>query len=78
VKITVEHDNGKVEVFQDIADAFLAANQVRHVEADGEIVLMQDMRSWSWGNVRVLLKELRQAVVELEDILRERSRGGSS
>ena len=80
MKIIVEHDDGKREVYQDVTDAFLAARQLKPMQGKvGDFVLLPDVRSWSWGsNVRELLKELRQAVVELEVILKGLHHGGSS
>lgn len=81
MKIIVEHDDGQREIFQDVTDAFLAARQYKPMAARENapnLVMVPDVRSWSWGaNIRELLKELRQAVVELEGILKETSRGGS-
>jgi transcriptional regulator with AAA-type ATPase domain len=72
MRIIIEHDDGKRETFQDVTDAFLAARQLRPMQGEeGDLALLPHLQSWSWGNnVRELLKELRQAVVELEDYLR--------
>ena len=82
MKIIIEHDNGTRETFQDVTDAFLAARQYKPMAMREErpgLVMVPDVRSWSWGaNIRELLKELRQSVVELESILKEKSNGGSS
>ena len=74
MKITIEHEDGKVEVFQDVLDLYLA---VRHIvpfmkSTDENALPVQTLvtRSYSWGvNMRELLKELRQSTVELEKFL---------
>lgn len=74
MKITIEHEDGKVEVFQDVLDLYLA---VRHIvpfmkSTDETALPIQTIvtRSYSWGvNMRELLKELRQSTVELEKFL---------
>jgi len=79
MKLTIEHDDGKTEVFQDITDLYIATRQTKPMSGRGGLAFTWETTSHSWGgNLRELLKEVRQSVVELEDILREFTHGGSS
>jgi hypothetical protein len=71
MKITVEHDDGKVEVFQEVTDAYVAVRQYTPtMNKQNDIALLPETKSYSWGsNVRELLKELRQSVVELQEFI---------
>lgn len=77
MKITVQHDDGKVEVFQNITDAYLCVRQLDPVKPrDGDIAMLPQTRGYSWGgNVRELVKEITQAIVELQELLRRASAG---
>lgn len=80
MKITIEHDDGTTEVFQRVVDAYVAVRLEEHklFEAD-KLGLFIKTTSHSWGsNVRELVKELQQSLVELQDFLREQRHGGSS
>lgn len=80
MKVTVELDDGKTQVFQHVSDCYLAVRQQKPIMNKlGEIGYIPEMTSWSWGgNVRELLKELRQSTIELEDYLKGQRNGGSS
>jgi len=81
MKLTVEKDNGETEVFQNIADLYIAYQQedtvfVKDIQRFSTRVTV---RSHSWGaNVRELVKEVQQSLVELQDFLRGQRNGGSS
>lgn len=78
MRVTVEYDDGKGIVLQDITDLYVAYRQ-QTLRTDGKQAFVDaTMRSHSWGaNVRELVKELQQSLVELQDFLRA-TRGGSS
>lgn len=81
MKITLEHDDGKVEVFQNVCDLYVALRQ-EIIKANPEEMrpaLAYETRSFSAGsNPRELIKEVRQSLDELQDYLREqRSRASS-
>ena len=72
MKITIQHDDGKEEIFQDVLDAYLAVNQ-RHpiMNKKKEIGFEFLVKSYSWGtNVRDLVKEIQQSLVELQEYLK--------
>ena len=78
--IIVELDDGTKHVYKDVYDAYLA---VRHglatVDPEGRVAVMPDIRSYSWGsNLRELVKEVSQSLVELQDTLREMRHASSS
>ncbi len=73
MKITIEHDNGKTEVFQHVTDAYLACRTLKSI-GHGDALLrgIPEVRSFSWGgNLRELTKEVQQSLIELQDKLRE-------
>jgi hypothetical protein len=76
-------DGGKqAQVFEDVSDVWVAVRQRMPAgAADGTIVYALETRSYSFGpNIRELVKEGRQALVELEDLLMDtvrRQRAGS-
>lgn len=82
MKITIEKDNGTKEVFQNVTDLYLAVRQKEPVFAYkdmNQVDSIVQVRSYSWGeNLRELVKELQQSLVELQDFLREKRNGGSS
>lgn len=72
MKIIVEHAEGKKEVFQYVSDAYLCVRREVPVSDGEDLSGRMETRSWSWGSdIRELVKELRQSLVELEDILRQ-------
>ncbi len=80
MKLTIEKDNGEVEVFQNITDLYVAYRQEAKVVgiADNFVNIISNTRSHSWGgNLRELLKELRQSLDELQDFLRGQRNGSS-
>jgi transcriptional regulator with PAS, ATPase and Fis domain len=81
MRVTVEKDNGETEVFQNITDLYIAYRQEVKVTSMAERLLnvIAQTRSHSWGgNVRELVKELQQSLVELQEFLRGHQHGGSS
>lgn len=74
MKLTLEHDDGKVEIFQQVSDAFVSVRQRRPSSAgDGVVTYLVETRSFSWGSdLRELAKELRQALIEIDDVLADR------
>ena len=78
MKITVEKDDGTIEVFQNITDGYLAIRYTNKVMYDNDLVHITQSSSYSWGsNIRELVKELQQSLVELQDFLREQTHGNS-
>jgi hypothetical protein len=81
VKLIVHHDDGKTEVFQNVTDLYVAYRQESKVVGlkDDFVNLVTQTRSHSWGsNLRELVKEVQQSLIELQDFLREQHHGGSS
>jgi len=80
VKITVEQDDGKVAVYQNVTDALVVYRSCTPVKPrEGAVAFMPETHSASWGNnLRELVKETSQALDELRVILRERQRGNPS
>lgn len=78
--VTIKHDDGKTESFRDVTDCYIAVRQLKPMQdKNATLAVLPEARSWSWGaNLRELLKELRQSVVEIEDVLKGLQRGGSS
>lgn len=69
MKITVElDDENKTEiVFQHIIDAYVMVRTMEPVQSDdGQLSYVPGVKSNSWGDLREILKELRQAVYEIE------------
>lgn len=82
MKLTVEKDDGKIEVFQNITDLYIAVRYLENsrllISKDGQFPVILT-KSHSWGaNIRDLVKELQQSLVELQDFLREQRNGNSS
>lgn len=81
MKITVEDDDGKTTVHQYVTDCYLCIryDDLRIEEGTGRMYRYPVVRSWSWGsNVRELVKEVAQSLVELQDFLRGKRNGDSS
>lgn len=72
MKITIDLDDGKKQVFQNVTDAYLAVRQLEPMQnKKGKSALLPETRSFSWGaNLRELVKEIRQSIVELDDVLK--------
>ena len=73
MRVTVEKDNGETEVFQNITDLYIAYRQESKVVgvADNFVNIISRTRSHSWGSeLRELVKEVSQSLVELQDFLR--------
>ncbi len=83
MKLTIEHDDGRSpEVFQYVTDLYIVVRQKEPVLAwkdKKQVDSVIRTRSFSWGSdVRELVKELQQSLVELQDFLRGQRNGGSS
>lgn len=77
MKITVEID-GKETVYDNVSDYFLAVREMKPVQnPDGGMAILPSMRSVSHGDIREILKEIRQATYELEHMKEERDGDGS-
>jgi hypothetical protein len=72
MKITIEEDDGKETVHQGVTDIYVALRKMEPVMSrEGQFSMLPETRSWSiGGNLRELVKELRQSLLELEDTLR--------
>jgi hypothetical protein len=72
MRVTIEKDNGETEVFQNITDLYIAYRQeVPVYDVECKFDYIPQVRSHSWGsNVRELVKEVQQSLVELQDFLR--------
>lgn len=80
MKLTLERDDGKTEVFNNITDLYIAFRASKNVFTAEESVMLrvEGTSSYSWGtNVRELVKELQQSLVELQEFLRGRQNGDS-
>ena len=77
MKITFEDDDKKVTVFQNIIDAYLCVRQLEPMKGKkGKMANLPETKSYSWGvNVRELVKEVNQSLVELQEYLRSLPRG---
>lgn len=81
MKLTVELDDGTTEVYQNLTDLYVSYRYTDLVAEKGadHLVRVQFSRSRSWGgNLRELVKEVAQSLVELQDHLRGSRHGGSS
>ena len=72
-KITIEHEGKKKEVFQDCSDLYIAVRQLKPMmNKKMKQAVMPETRSFSYGdNVRELVKELAQSLVELQEFLKK-------
>jgi len=80
MKVTIEKDDGEIEVFQNVTDLYIALRQLKPIkEKNSEPALLPETRSYSWGsNLRELVKEITQSVIELQNFLRGSTNGSSS
>jgi hypothetical protein len=79
MRLTIEKDDGTTEVFQNILDLYVVVRREEKVlfETD-KLGLYLKTTSHSYGsNVRELVKEVQQSLVELQDFLREQRNGGT-
>lgn len=74
MKITIEKDDGKREVFQDVTDYALVVRQWVPVVVDEQAARILRTCSFSHdtGGLREVLKEMRQAVPELDRLIAQR------
>jgi hypothetical protein len=81
MKVTIELETGKTEVYDRVTDLYVAMRQEDYLMESGTRQLHPypkvSSRSWG-GNVRELVKEVQQSLVELQDFLRGQRNGGSS
>lgn len=73
MKITIEKDDKSKEVFDNVTDAYIAVRQLKPMisEDNKNTAFLPETRSYSWGdNVRELVKEIQQSIIELQDILK--------
>lgn len=80
MKISIEKDDGTVEVFERVTDLYVVVRRNDLVGTPGKkIQYVPVTTSHSWGsNVRELVKEVQQSLVELQDWLREHRHGGTN
>jgi hypothetical protein len=79
MRVIIEKDDGTQEVFQRACDVYIAVRQEEHklFESD-KLGLFIKTTSHSYGsNIRELVKELQQSLVELQDYLRKNNGGPS-
>jgi len=79
MKITILMDNGTEQIFNDVTDYYFAVRQLNPLMSeDKKIAILPETRSYSHGpNIRELIKELSQSLIELQDFLRGQN-GNSS
>ena len=73
MKVTIQQDDGTAIVYRDVTDVYVAVRQLESVKSakDDLPALLPVTTSRSWGgNVRELVKEVQQSLVELQDYLR--------
>jgi hypothetical protein len=73
MKLTLTLNDGRTEVFQNVLDAYVVLRQeeLKYSEAD-RVVFSTKIGSHSWGeDIRELVKEVQQSLVELQDFMRE-------
>jgi O-succinylbenzoate synthase len=79
VIVSVEQDDGQVTVYQYVTDVYIALRQEEPAQRDGLLTIITKVSSSSWGaNVRELVKEVQQSLVELQDFLKGRRDGTRS
>ena len=79
MKIVVELDDEKKEVYQFVTDAYLAVRQLEPMgNKKGKVAVLPETKSYSWGpNIRELTKEVAQSLVELQELLRGLKNGSN-
>ena len=80
MKIVVTDDDEKTTVYQNVSDLFIAVRYEYPMATPAKKPVIHTLTaSHSWGsNIRELVKEVTQALSELQDFLREQRNGGSS
>lgn len=81
MKVIVEREGHPTEVFQNITDLYIAYRQESKVVGLKEnfVNIIAETRSHSWGsNLRELVKEVQQSLIELQDFLREQRNGSNT
>jgi hypothetical protein len=74
--VTIVSDEGKKVVYQKVTDLYVAVRQEVQSSRDSKLVHELVTSSQSWGpNVRELVKEVQQSLVELQDFLRSYRNG---
>ena len=69
MKVTIEYED-KVEVFNHVTDAYVCIRTEEPYQAGEQLALMPETKSFSYGNnVREILKEVRQSIVELQEYI---------
>lgn len=78
MKIVIHHDNKKKETFKDVTDYYLAVRRLEPMmDKKMKQAILPETRSFSYGNnVRELVKEVSQSLVELQEFLKNQN--GSS
>lgn len=76
MKLTIELDDGKEIVHQNITDMYVAVRKLEPMQSKrGKPAVLPETTSFSFGsNVRELVKEVAQSLVELQDFLRNNVR----
>jgi hypothetical protein len=71
MKITIELDDAETLVFQNITDYYIAVRQLEPYSDSKGLYSLPETKSFSrGGNVRELVKELSQSLIELQDFLK--------
>jgi hypothetical protein len=71
MKITIELDDAETLVFQNITDYYIAVRQLEPYSDSTDVSYLPETKSYSrGGNVRELVKELSQSLIELQDFLK--------
>jgi len=84
MKVTIEDvrlvdGTATTVVFSDVEDAYVAVRSPETYRNGDAIANMLTTKSYSYGvDIRELLKELRQSIVELEDHVKEQRNANSS
>lgn len=78
MKVVITKDDGSEIVFKDVSDCYISVRQLTTVVHDKQPKLVVETKSWSWGgNVRELVKEIQQSLVELQEYLRSKNASNS-
>ena len=67
IVVTLDDENKTEIVYQHIIDAYVMVRTSEPVESDdGRLAYVPGVKSNSWGDLREIIKELRQVVYEIE------------
>lgn len=70
MKITIEFDDGTTKVFSDVTEAYVSVRLPEMLQKGEDFVTVLQAKSFSWGDdVREIVKEVRQSIVELDEQL---------